>query len=191
MDDAVEISPKTVTLALMTADVHLRMDASYQLGLEQIVFQAKNLKSGTDRKSQITAQNKLKTNTAKYVLTYVWRVSPCVPKQALIRSGYHDDLDVDELTSRGLAKVYCECAGVTGFDERSSVEQDVGRIVKAAHTYGLIEYISEPAKQNSKPFDGTRLLHSFMSEVNTRNAILINNLNKGAQSSWSQRRDVT
>ncbi len=188
MGDAIEISSERVVLALMAADVHLRMDANYQVGLEQIVFLPENLRSGVDRKSQITAQNKLATNTAKYALTYIWRTSPFVSQKVLIRSGYQKNLDIDHLTSRGLAKVYCENGEVVDFDARASIEQDIGRIVKAAYAYGLIEYIAKPPRQNSKPFEGTQLLHRLMSELNTKNAILINDLNKGMQSSWPQRR---
>lgn len=162
----------------MAADVHYRMDSNYFSALKRIVFRPENLASDVDRKTQITIENKLATNAARNALTYIWRASGEVTEKALAKSGYQQKAVREHLTSRGLSKAFCSIGGVSDLDTLTRIEQDIARIVKAAHAYCLIEFVANPSTKNSKPFYGTNLLHQFMTEVHLENAKLISNLSK-------------
>jgi hypothetical protein len=169
-----------VAVALMAADIHYRMDSNYYTALKRIVFRPENLSTSVDRKDQVTFENKLATNAARNALTYIWRNSGEVTEEALAKSGYQQKAAREHLTSRGLSKAFCSIGGVTDLDTLTRIEQDIARIVKAAHAYGLIAYVSDPPNKNSKPFYGTNLLHHIMTEVHLGNAKLINGLSKKA-----------
>jgi len=167
-----------VAVALMAADVHYRMDSNYYSELKRVVFRPENLAVGIDCKEQITTENKLATNAARNALTYIWRNSGEVTEKALAKSGYQQKTTREHLTSRGLSKAFCTIGDVKDLDTLTRIEQDITRIVKAAHTYSLIEYVLDPPNKNSKPFYGTNLLHRIMTEVHLGNAKLINSLSK-------------
>ncbi|MEM1150783.1 MAG: hypothetical protein AAGI03_09520 [Pseudomonadota bacterium] len=180
MPETFNVPCEKVAVALMAADVHYRMDSNYHSALKRIVFRRENLSVNVDRKDQITFENKLATNAARNALTYIWRTSDEVTEEALAKSGYQKKATRERLTSRGLSKAFCFIGGVTDLDTLTRIEQDIARIVKAAHGYGLIEYDPNPPNKNSKPFHGTNLLHHLMTEVHLGNAKLINGLSKTA-----------
>lgn len=167
-----------VAIALMAADIHYRIDSNYYSTLKRIVFHPENLAPEIDRKEKVTSENKLATNAARNALTYIWRNSDEVTEKALATSGYQQKAARDHLTSRGLSKAFCTIGGVNDLDTLARIEQDIARIVKAAHAYGLIAYSPNPPNRNSKPFYGTNLLHRIMTEFHLGNAKLISGLSQ-------------
>lgn len=172
-----ELPSDAIALALMAADVHFRMDTSYHRALTKHVFIEANVAEGCDKKEQIRAETKLRSEDAKHALTFIWKSSDHVTEEALLKAGYERTAVNRALNSNALATQFSISGNVTDPDAITRIRLDISRIVKAANTFGLIEFFPDPKNRNRKPFRGTKLLHRLMMSVHLRNAQLIESLN--------------
>lgn len=160
--------------ALIAANGLVRMSYSYIESLNRLVFFDDTHTPDLDLKATIAAQNKLRSEFAREVLTFVWKESSFVPIEAIELAGLKKEFANGDVTKNGLAKKICSVSEIADLDKFNAVRTDIGRISNSAEAFGLLEH--DNIAENARPLIATEKLHHVMMDCHSRNAECMNSL---------------
>ncbi|MEP3948109.1 hypothetical protein [Ascidiaceihabitans sp.] len=164
--------------ALIAATGLIRMSYNFIESLNRIVFFDDQHPPELDLKAVIAAQNKLRTEFAREVLTFVWKESGFVPSEAAELAGIEKKFTNGQITKNGLAKKICNVSEITDLDKFNAIRTDIGRISNAAEAFGLLEH--DDIAENARPLTATLKLHELMMDCHCKNAEFMNSLVLGS-----------
>jgi len=169
---------KVVSGSLVAAMGLFEMSHSYQQSLNSLIFFGGSQRPDLDLKDSIKAQNKIRSEFARELLTLIWKESDFVPEEACVRVGFTKNFVDSELSKNGLAKAFCEVSDISDLDKFNAIRTDIGRVAWAAEAYGLISQKS--VSGNSTPIYATEKLHELMIDFHGKNMQIANRLVLGA-----------